>query len=127
MTVKSNSLIKRLLWTLSPFIGWIFARMSFLLPVRRLRETPNLLAFHHPAPAYAFHVLIVPKRRVKSLAEFDPNDAAFLSDLFSTVQSLIREFDLQAYRLIVNGGGFQDFPQLHFHLISPPAGGEGRG
>jgi hypothetical protein len=77
-------------------IGWIFAHMSFLIPVTRLRETSNLLAFHHPSPSYT----------------------AFLTDLYSTVQSLVDEFHLQAYRLIVNGGEYQDFPHLHFHLIS---------
>jgi diadenosine tetraphosphate (Ap4A) HIT family hydrolase len=30
----------------------------------------------------------------------------------------VEEFKLPAYRLIVNGGEFQDFPQLHFHLIA---------
>jgi len=53
------------------------------------------------------------------MQELDPSDTAFLSDLYSTVQSLVKEFQLPAYRLIVNGGEYQDFPQLHFHLISP--------
>lgn len=96
--------------------------MSFLIPVTRLRETANLLAFHHPSPSYKFHVLILPKRQVDSLASFDPNDAAFLTDLYSTVQSLVDEFQLKAYRLIVNGGEYQDFPHLHFHLISDVTG-----
>lgn len=99
-------------------IGWIFAHMSFLIPVTRLRETSNLLAFHHPSPSYRFHVLIVPKREVASLAQLDPQDTAFLTDLYSTAQSLVDEFQLKAYRLIVNGGDYQDFPHLHFHLIS---------
>jgi diadenosine tetraphosphate (Ap4A) HIT family hydrolase len=63
-------------------------------------------------------VLLVPKRAVVSLEDFDPTDASFLRDLYSTVQNLVAEFQLPAYRLIVNGGEFQDFPQLHFHLIS---------
>ncbi len=92
--------------------------MSFLIPAARLRETSNLLAFHHPSPSYKFHVLIVPKREVPSLAQLDSQDTAFLTDLYSTVQSLVDEFHLQAYRLIVNGGEYQDFPHLHFHLIS---------
>jgi histidine triad (HIT) family protein len=100
-------------------IGWIFAHMSFLIPVTRLRETSNLIAFQHPSPSYKFHVLIMPKREVASLAQLDPADTAFLTDLYSTVQSLVDEFHLQAYRLIVNGGEYQDFPHLHFHLISP--------
>ncbi len=92
--------------------------MSFLIPVTRLRDTPNLIAFQHPSPGYKFHVLIVPKRQAASLASLDPSDTAFLTDLYSTVQSLVEEFDLKAYRLIVNGGEYQDFPHLHFHLIS---------
>jgi histidine triad (HIT) family protein len=92
--------------------------MSFLIPVTRLRETSNLIAFHHPSPSYKFHVLIVPKREIASLAQLDPQDATFLTDLHSAVQSLVDEFQLQAYRLIVNGGEYQDFPHLHFHLIS---------
>ncbi len=92
--------------------------MSFAIPVKRLRETETLMAFHHPKPSYPFHILLVPKRAVKTLMEFDSSDSAFLTDLYSTVQSLVDEFHLAAYRLIVNGGEFQDFPQLHFHLIS---------
>ena len=99
-------------------IGWIFAYMSFLIPIVRLRETSSLLAFHHPSPNHKFHVLIVPKRPTASLAELDSQDTVFLTDLYSTVQSLIDEFHLQAYRLIVNGGDYQDFPHLHFHLVS---------
>jgi histidine triad (HIT) family protein len=99
--------------------GWILAKASFLVPVERLRETGTLLAFFHPKPAYPFHVLIVPKKVVRTLAEFDANDSLFLTDLFSVVQELVGEFHLPAYRLVLNGGGYQDFPQLHFHLISP--------
>lgn len=99
-------------------IGWVFEHMSFAIPVKRLRETETLMAFHHPKPAYPFHVLLVPKKSVASLADLDPNDGAFLTDLYATVQSLVQEYQLPAYRLIVNGGEFQDFPQLHFHLIS---------
>jgi diadenosine tetraphosphate (Ap4A) HIT family hydrolase len=50
--------------------------------------------------------------------QIGPSDAAFLSDLYSTVQSLVDEHKLPAYRLIVNGGEFQEFPQLHFHLVA---------
>ena len=92
--------------------------MSFIIPVQRLRETETLMAFHHPKPSYSFHVLLVPKKAVISLKEFDSKDTIFLSDLYSTVQSLVDEFNLAAYRLIVNGGEYQDFPQLHFHLVS---------
>jgi histidine triad (HIT) family protein len=119
-------MLRKLLWYFTPLIGWIFAHMSFAIPVKRLRETETLMAFHHPKPSYPFHVLLVPKKAVVSLQDFDPADTAFLTDLYANVQSLVNEFGLSAYRLIVNGGEFQDFPQLHFHLISNVGAGSTR-
>ena len=98
-------------------IGWGFGPLDFLLPVDRLRETPTLLAFRHPKPAHPFHVVIVPRREIASFADLDPADP-FLSDLVATAKSLVEEYRLPAYRLIVNGGEYQEFPHLHFHLIS---------
>ena len=92
--------------------------MSFAIPARRLREADTLLAFYHPKPSYPFHVVLVPKRAVPSLMELDLTQSEFLTELFSTIQAIVTEFQLSAYRLTVNGGEYQDFPQLHFHLIS---------
>src|SRR5262252_5606752 len=100
--------------------GQVFAHMSFAIPVHRLRETATLLAFHHPRPSYPVHILLVPKKALPGLAALTPADADFLLELFATVQSLVAELHLEAagYRLVANGGEYQDFPQLHFHLIS---------
>lgn len=94
--------------------------MSFLIPIQRLRETSTLLAFYHPQPSYPVHILIVPKRAITDLLEITPEDQPFLIDLFACVRELVLELhlDKQGYRLIANGGSFQDIPQLHFHLIS---------
>jgi len=66
------------------------------------------------------HILLVPKKELASLADLTPDDDAFLVELFQAVQSLVAELDMEGpgYRLIVNGGGYQDVPQLHFHLAS---------
>lgn len=102
------------------FIGWMFAHMSFVIPVNRLRETECLLAFYHPQPSYPLHILIVPKKAIPSLMHITTADAGFTADLIQTVQSLVTESQLEArgYRLMVNGGEYQDVPQLHYHLIS---------
>jgi histidine triad (HIT) family protein len=98
----------------------VFTKMDFLLPVQRLRDTPNLLAFHHPQPSYPLHILIVPKRSLAGLQDLSPEDQGLLFEIFQTVQSLVSEFNLEAtgYRVVVNGGKVQDIPLLHFHLIS---------
>ena len=97
--------------------GWIIAHMSFAIPVRRLRETAALLVFNHPQPEHPFHVIILPKKDIRSFADLAPADP-FLAELVTVVQSLVVEYHLPAYRLIVNGGASQEFPHLHFHLIS---------
>ena len=114
-------MIRKTLRFLAPLIGWIFENMSFAIPVKRLRETDALMAFHHPKPSYPFHVLIVPKKAVASFLDLEP-DSPFLTELTAAVQSLVDEFHLSAWRLIVNGGGYQDFPHLHFHLVSDVEG-----
>jgi histidine triad (HIT) family protein len=108
-----------------PFIQWAFAHMSYVLPVNRLRETETLIAFPHPHPSHPTHILLVPKRAYASLAALPVDDTAFLRDLFATVQDLVRELGLEegGYRLLVNGGAYQDVPHLHFHLVADRAQG----
>lgn len=101
-------------------ISFLFTHMSFVIPVKRLHETDSVMAFHHPQPSYPLHILIVAKRPYATLMEINTADSLFLADLMATVQTLVRQFALQesGYRLITNGGLYQDVPQLHFHLIA---------
>jgi len=81
---------------------------------------PELLAFLHPKPSYPVHILLMPKLDIPNFQALDADNPAFMADLIKTAQSLVEEFGLaeKGYRLIVNGGEYQDFPHLHFHLIS---------
>ncbi len=89
-------------------------------PCTSCRETATLLAFYHPQPAYPVHILILPKRATPSLAALTAQDAALLVEVFQTVQGLVEELglEIEGYRLIVNGGAYQDLPQLHWHLVA---------
>jgi len=101
-------------------IGWMFTHLSFAIPLKRLRETDTLVAFYHPRPSYPLHILLVPKRAIASLRDLSSSDTDFLVDLYNTVQSFVDELGLEqtGYRLIVNGGEYQQIHQLHFHLVS---------
>jgi len=107
-------------WPSRLIIGWIFAHMSFAIPVNRLHDTKTLLAFRHPRPSYPIHILLVPKKAIGSLSDLQPEDGDFLAEVIRVTQELVKDLDLAAsgYRLIVNGGEYQDVPQLHFHLIA---------
>lgn len=111
-------------WIRSPLggriIAWMLVNMSFAIPVQRLCETATLLAFHHPRPSYRVHILLVPKRAIRDLEALGDDDQDFMVDLFACVRRLVAEFGLRegGYRLIANGGCYQDVPHLHFHLIA---------
>lgn len=94
--------------------------MSFLIPTERLIETGTLIAFYHPHPSYPVHILFAPKKPVASLLELADGRQDFLADLFLCVNKAVKELKLEqgGFRLIVNGGAYQEFPYLHFHLIS---------
>jgi histidine triad (HIT) family protein len=104
-------------------LSFFFAHASFALPVNCLCQTGTLIAFHHPHPLYPVHILLVPKLALSGLMDLSSDHRDFLVDLFLTVQSLVIELNLeeQGYRLIANGGKYQEVPQLHFHLVSGPA------
>jgi histidine triad (HIT) family protein len=101
-------------------IGWVITHMDFLLPMGKLRETNTLIAFNHPKPDYPIHIVIVPKKRIRSLLDMDEKDNDFLQDVIRTAKSLVLEYGIEkeGYRLVLNGGNYQSLPQLHLHLIS---------
>lgn len=107
-------------------MGWVMENWSSLLPAERLYETSRLVAFVHPHPVYSTHILIVPKKAIPDLSalskEGDEFVNQFMIDLLSCLTRLVAEYDLgkSGYRLIVNGGSYQDVPELHFHLVSGP-------
>lgn len=101
------------------FIWWV-VKMSDSLPVEKISETDNLICFYHPQPAHPIHILLMQKRDIQDFSQLDPDAGDILEDLVHMVNELVVALNLQAkgYRLIVNGGKYQEFPQLHFHLIS---------
>lgn len=106
------------------FGRWLTPRLikhaSFLIPGKRLRESPDWLAIQHPQPVYPVHLLVLSKRNYNNWLAIPATDSALLSELVDITQSLISEYemDTSGYRLIINGGKYQEFPHLHIHLVS---------
>ena len=99
--------------------------MNFLIPVDRLYETERVVAFYHPKPSYHTHILIVPKHRIRSLMAVTEAEIAIIQDVIFATQHLVKELGLEegGFRLVVNGGTYQDVMQVHWHLISDDESG----
>lgn len=101
-------------------VRWSFAHATKLMPVDKLHETDLVIAFRHPKPSHETHIVIVPKRSIKTLMHLSGNDADVLRDVFLTAQNVIQDLGLasQGYSVVVNGGPRQDVDQIHFHILS---------
>lgn len=108
--------------------GWLvragFTYGTRLLPVRRVAETDTLIAFHHPAPSWRPHILVVPKQPIPSFLAIRPERAHLFGEIVQFAFALAKTHDLYAngFAVLVNGGAYQDVPQLHVHLAGLDAG-----
>jgi histidine triad (HIT) family protein len=126
MNERAESAIHRILLVLaeskvgSIITRWGFSHMASLMPVNKLYETDLVLAFYHPKPTHKVHILIVPKREIESFLSLTEADTPVVNDIIAVAQHLAQELHLaeRGFRLLVNGGAYQDIKQLHFHLIS---------
>lgn len=107
----------------------VFARiLRGEIPSRRVYEDAWAVAFHDVAPQAAVHVLVIPRGRFASLADFtaEATDEE-IAGFFRAVGHVARTLGLEqgGYRALANVGGHagQEVPHLHVHLF----GGEGLG
>ena len=90
------------------------------VPVARLHEDEDTLAFADIHPQAPVHVLVIPKRHIASHAAALPEDAGLLGRLYAAAGEVARAEHLDnGYRLVVNTGadGGQTVEHLHLHVL----------
>ena len=103
-------------------LGWVvrlvFSRFWWLLPVRRVSEIASVFVFEHPAPTWQPHLLLVPKRAIRSLMLARETHARLFGEIVRLAFGVAvrRKLEAGGFALLVNGGTYQDVPQLHVHL-----------
>lgn len=83
-------------------------------------EDEQCLAFHDINPQAPVHVLIIPKKVIRTHADVTPEDQALMGHLHLVAVKLAQELGLAAgYRLVVNceEQAGQTVPHLHMHLL----------
>ena len=101
----------------------IFARiLRGEIPCKKVHEDQWSLAFHDINPQAPVHVLVIPKGRYCSFADFSASaSAAEIAGFIRSVGAVAKELGLEAegYRLLANMGphGHQEVPHLHVHLF----------
>ena len=86
--------------------------------VNIVRETDNVLAYHHTRPYWPQHIVVIPKRHVSSLLTLEKGDESLLLELISVVREVATEVVSEhgACRVLTNLGKYQDSKHLHWHV-----------
>jgi histidine triad (HIT) family protein len=91
------------------------------IPSDRVHDDDLVVAFRDISPRAPTHILLVPKRHIRSAADLVESDGPLLGRLFSVAAELAREGGIaeDGYRLVSNVGrwGGQTVDHLHVHLM----------
>jgi histidine triad (HIT) family protein len=85
-----------------------------------VRETDNVLAYHHTRPFWPTHIVVIPKRHISSLLTLEDQDGPLLLELIAVVREVAAGVVASegACRVLTNLGRYQDSKHLHWHVSS---------
>ena len=94
------------------------------IPARKVYEDDSIVAFHDIQPQAPVHLLVIPKKHIASMNDWEADDAALLSHTLLSARQIAKEAGLgdSGYRLVNNCG--QDSGQIVFHIHWHILGGE---
>lgn len=102
----------------------IFARiLRDEIPSRRVFEDAFAVAFHDINPLAPAHILVIPRGKYVSLADFSVHASeAEIAGFWRAVGHVARAqgFEAQGYRILANMGGHagQEVPHFHVHIFA---------
>jgi histidine triad (HIT) family protein len=104
-----------------PTPGCVFCRIAAHEAPATIRfEDADVVAFDAKPAATPLHVLVIPRRHIRSVAELTDIDLA--GRLVLAAAQIARDAGVDSYRLATNSGApLQDVFHLHWHVM---AGGE---
>jgi histidine triad (HIT) family protein len=91
------------------------------IPADIVWENDELLAFRDIDPQAPVHILIIPKRRIRTLNDLEPDDAGLVGRMVLAATDIAKSEGIaeDGYRLNLNcnQGGGQSVWHIHLHLL----------
>lgn len=89
------------------------------IPATIVYEDPDCVAIRDVNPQAPTHLLVIPRRVVRDVANAAPEDEALLGRLLLACARVARQEGLVSWRLVQNNGedAGQSVPHLHFHVL----------
>ena len=91
------------------------------IPSKFLYEDEDLVVFRDINPAAPVHLLIVPRKHIRSMNDIKEEDGQIISKLFMVAKYMAKEEGVaqSGYKLLFNveKGGGQEIFHIHLHVI----------
>jgi len=91
------------------------------IPAKPCFEDEHCLAFHDVNPQAPVHVLLIPRKEIRSLAELKPEDQNLLGHLMMVIPKIADKLGIakDGFRVVSNCRSFggQTVDHLHFHIL----------
>jgi histidine triad (HIT) family protein len=92
------------------------------IPTRIVYEDEVCLAFHDISPQAPTHVLMIPKKEIRSMAEVSTEDKELLGHMMFKCSEVAATLGVaeKGYRLVINTNswGGQTVYHLHIHILA---------
>ncbi len=96
--------------------------LSKQIPANIVYEDDDILAFKDIHPQAKIHVLVIPKRKAKSLNELSAWDPKDVGIFFQKIAVVARHIGIgpKGYRMVMNTGvdGGQTVDYIHAHILA---------
>ncbi len=91
------------------------------VPSKKVLETETVYAFHDIDPKAPVHILLIPKKHIRSAQTLSHDDASVVGDIHLAAQEAAQAAGIaeDGYRIVTNVGdhGHQTVHHLHYHLL----------
>ena len=89
------------------------------LPADIVYEDDSCIAFKDINPQAPVHILLIPKKKISSTQDIQPQDQELMGHLMIKIPEIAKKLKLSSYRLVVNTGvsAGQTVFHLHIHIL----------
>lgn len=91
------------------------------IPSKKVYEDDLVLAFEDINPIAPVHVLVIPKKHIKSLNSLSVGDLDIMTHILKVIKDITKKLNIyeKGYRVVINCGedGGQEVPHIHFHIL----------
>lgn len=92
------------------------------IPADIVYETERVLGFKDISPQAPHHILFIPKKRIPTINDIQPEDAQLVGELFLAVKDYAKTInvDKDGYRVVMNCNqhGQQTVYHIHLHFLA---------